>query len=1278
MNKPIRNGGGIRTAGYRIAGGDRRFRIIFDAINDGIFISDPSTGQFIEVNEPGCRMFGYTRAELIGCDIATLSSSVHPYTREVAIEQLQKAASEGPQVFEWRGKTKNGVLFWVEISLRFTELGKSPSVVAIVRDVDERKQAAEQLRETQVGLVEAQSVAHVGSFTIDLLNNHTTWSDECFGILGVAPATIAPSFDAYLARVHPDDRDALAKAYKRSLEDLAPAVVEQRIVWADGTVRLVEQRWKSHYGADGKPLRVTGTVQDITERKSAEAQISKSAVLHAVIASIAALIDNPSLDEEAPKSLRMIGETLNVDRCVVVENVDQPGAPPNMIPTYQWTKSGLMPLLPPFVAELIRHPDVLSWLAPLNEGKPVITTRVNANATVQSILSALKSTSILLIPIFVAGKNWGHIGLNDGMPNREWTVAEIDPLLALATLFGVTIERGRQNQALAQERDLTAAVIGSLPGVFVHFDERGRIVRCNENLSAVTGLSKEQLLGRDALSLIADADRKRAQAKLTEVLEKGHVEVEFGVLSKSGSVREFHWSARIIRHDAQPNVLAVGIDVTEARAAETKLREAQAALVEAQAVALVGNWEIDLRTGRFTWSDQVFRIFGVDPQTFIPSLEVVLERTHPEDRAMLGKAYADAVTALSVEKSQEVLWIDHRIVLDDGRIKIVQESGRMIYDDKGHPVRCFGTTQDVTERKIVENALRASEERFRTVSDTAQDAIIVIDAAAKISYWNPAAERILGYSATEAAGKLVHDLLAPVRFREKAIAGMREFAATGRGNVLGKTLELAANRKDGAEIPIELSVARMRLGAEWHAVAMLRDISQRKLLEEELVRMARHDVLTGLPNRAVFVEALELAIAQAGRNGKTFALLYLDLDHFKDVNDTLGHPIGDLLLQAIARRLQACIRETDTVARFGGDEFALINADIGEPVDAVVLADKVLKVLGKPFLIQGNEIRTGASVGIAIYGLDASDAETLLSRADVALYRAKAEGRGTYRFFTDAMDTEVQIRVKLTGELREAISSGQLFLMYQPQVDVDTRRIIGVEALARWRHPSRGMIMPGEFIPVAERSGLIVALGRWVLHEACRQMKEWLDAGIAPPLVAVNVSGLQFKKPLELEQDIAATLAEATLPPERLELELTETSFMETSSVHNDVLLRLRKAGMRIAIDDFGNGYSSLDYLSRYPVDRIKIAQNFVSGLTTGSAGATIVKAAIGMAHDLGLDVIVEGVETAEQLELIRSFSGHKVQGFYFSKPLPAADVAALLRMGTISPARAVAIEAAR
>ncbi|HEY5019771.1 MAG TPA: GGDEF domain-containing phosphodiesterase, partial [Steroidobacteraceae bacterium] len=330
-----------------------------------------------------------------------------------------------------------------------------------------------------------------------------------------------------------------------------------------------------------------------------------------------------------------------------------------------------------------------------------------------------------------------------------------------------------------------------------------------------------------------------------------------------------------------------------------------------------------------------------------------------------------------------------------------------------------------------------------------------------------------------------------------------------------------------------------------------------------------------------------------------------------------------------------------------------------------------------PFTIEGKEIRSGASVGIAVYGPDSPNAETLLSHVDVALYRSKSEGRGTYRFFTDAMDVEVRTRVTLGAELRYAMSAGQLFLMYQPQIDVGTGHFVGVEALARWRHPTRGLVLPNIFIPVAEQSGLIGALGRWVLHEACRQMKDWIDAGIAPPLIAVNVSGLQFKIPLAVENEIAAILTQTALPPQRLELELTESVLMEVSREDNDTLLRLRKAGHRIAIDDFGTGYSSLEYLARFPVDRIKIAQSFIADLTNTSSNQVIVKAAIGLAHDLNLDVVVEGVETSEQLKLIRSWGCRKVQGHYFSKPLAAGELTALLRSGQILPARLFSAEAA-
>jgi diguanylate cyclase (GGDEF)-like protein len=315
------------------------------------------------------------------------------------------------------------------------------------------------------------------------------------------------------------------------------------------------------------------------------------------------------------------------------------------------------------------------------------------------------------------------------------------------------------------------------------------------------------------------------------------------------------------------------------------------------------------------------------------------------------------------------------------------------------------------------------------------------------------------------------------------------------------------------------------LGRVW----FFRDITARKQAEAQALRMARYDGLTGLPNRGVFVEALQREIAK--RSEKGFGVIYLDLDHFKDVNDTLGHPVGDALLQAVATRLRSNTRQSDTVARFGGDEFAVVVAEVGEPADAALLASKLIEALGHPYSIQGNEIYSGASIGIDIYGPEAPDAETLLSHADVALYRAKAEGRGGYRFFTDAMDKEVRLQVSLGTELHEAIGSGQLFLLYQPQVNIATARMTGVEALVRWRHPVRGVLGPELFIPVAEKNGMIVSLGHWVLLTACRQAKARLDCGFAPIRTSVNLSALQFKSAITLETDIAAILAETGLPP---------------------------------------------------------------------------------------------------------------------------------------------------
>ncbi|MGV3593336.1 MAG: bifunctional diguanylate cyclase/phosphodiesterase, partial [Gammaproteobacteria bacterium] len=568
-------------------------------------------------------------------------------------------------------------------------------------------------------------------------------------------------------------------------------------------------------------------------------------------------------------------------------------------------------------------------------------------------------------------------------------------------------------------------------------------------------------------------------------------------------------------------------------------------------------------------------------------------------------------------------------------------------------------------REQVRDSLQQSEERFRAVSETAQDAIVMIDAEGRIVYWNRAAERSLGYTAEEAIGHSFPEFMASETQGARALGGLHQFTQTGQGLPSG-VIELAARRKDGTSLPVELSVSAMRLHSQWHVVAFVRDISERKRSETYIQHLARHDALTNLANRRVFVEALGDEILRAQRDAGSVAVLYLDLDHFKDINDTLGHPMGDRVLQEVAARLLAVARETDTVARFGGDEFAVLQAGFSDPANCAALAERILTALAVPIMLDGNEIRIGTSVGIALYDNAGDDAEKLLSQADVALYRAKSEGRGTFRFFTESMDIEVHKRVRLGAELRQALAANQLSLHYQAQVEVETGRIVGIEALTRWRHPERGPISPADFIPVAEQTGLVVALGQWAMREACEQARRWLDAGVPVPLMALNLSGLQFKSPHELESHIASILFSTGLQPQQLELELTESILMDASQEHNDVLLRLRRQGFRIAIDDFGTGYSSLEYLRRFPVDRIKIAQNFIVELTSNSGDAVIVRAALGIARELQIPAIVEGVETQDQLRMLRSWGCREVQGYLYARPLPADEVEVLLRAGSI------------
>ncbi len=634
---------------------------------------------------------------------------------------------------------------------------------------------------------------------------------------------------------------------------------------------------------------------------------------------------------------------------------------------------------------------------------------------------------------------------------------------------------------------------------------------------------------------------------------------------------------------------------------------------------------------------------------------------HKDDLARCLAALREATCAGRPETKA-----DFRLVTRDGNIRWVEGHVTFAYDETGRVCTGHGVLRDITERKDALDQLQFSNTLLTTAMETSLDAILVVDGSNRIVSFNrrfvemwAIPEQLVHAGDDGPVLEVVTSRMADTKKFVDRVRYLYQHPDESGDDELETT--------DGRTIARYSSALRGRDDRYMGRIWFFRDITERTRAARKIFQLARYDIVTGLANRIVFVEAIERLISCGKRTGVGFAVLYLDLDHFKDVNDTLGHPAGDALLRAFGERLCAAARDIDVVARFGGDEFAVLMTDMVSPTDAGMLATRILDFANRPYAIGNDSIHIGASVGISVFGCDALGAEDLLSQADLALYRSKSEGRGTFRFFTDDMNSEVRSRVALAAELREAIASDQLFSLYQPQVEGRSGRIIGVEALPRWKHPTRGILLPPDFIDAAEKGGVIIEFGNWIIREACRQLRCWADEGIAPASMAVSLSALQFKAPLELERDLEKILIETGAPRSLLEFELTETALMETSKQHGDMIQKLHRSGIKLAIDDFGTGYSSLDYLRRHPVDRLKIAQVFVAGITKDHGDRAIVRAAIGLAHELNIGVVAEGVETSEEADLLRNWGCEQMQGLYFSEPLAAERMTQLLRQGCIS-----------
>jgi diguanylate cyclase (GGDEF)-like protein/PAS domain S-box-containing protein len=495
-------------------------------------------------------------------------------------------------------------------------------------------------------------------------------------------------------------------------------------------------------------------------------------------------------------------------------------------------------------------------------------------------------------------------------------------------------------------------------------------------------------------------------------------------------------------------------------------------------------------------------------------------------------------------------------------------------------------------------------------------------------------------------------------------------------NSQASSIEFRLRTGDGSHRWVEnrYTPVRDKDGRLLEVEGIIIDITERKVAEDKIATLARTDGLTGLANRTTFVERLRQAFSSTGRGANPFAILYIDLDHFKDVNDTLGHPVGDQLLLEVANRLRHVARENDLVARLGGDEFAILQMDVNEPANAGALAAKIQESLAQPYLLAGSQVTiVTASIGICPFGSSSAGPDAMLAQADLALYRSKNAGRNQYHFHTDDLDQEVRERVTVAEELRSAIDKGELELFYQPQVEIVSGNIVGMEALLRWNHPRRGLLRAADFIPQAEKARLTPALGHWVLNQSCRQMRLWRDAGVAPPVIAINLSLTQLKDSRELVRDVATTAARHGIEPGCLEFDVTEATLAQATLTHNDCLKQLRQLGAQIAIDDFGTEYSSFEYLRAYDVSHLKIAQSFINSADAYPERASMIRAIIKIARELNIGVIAEGVETEEQRALLASTgSTTHAQGYFFSEAVAAARADQLLRDGAVKPMRPV------